>query len=360
MRTMRRAAVDRIRIASAATVFPHHYYSQDELLAALKRQWGDRLQNDAGLERLHRRCRVDGRHLALPIEAYNSLQSWGQANDTWIDVAQELGARAITEALGKAGLTSRDVGTLVSTSVTGIASPSIDARLIERLGLPCNVRRVPLFGLGCVGGAAGLARAADLVRAEPGQVAILLAVELCSLTWQREDVSVANIIATGLFGDGAAAVVVTGRDLSPAGPRMVAAESVFYPGTEDAMGWHISERGFRIKLSPDVPMVVRAHLGRDVDRFLSYRGLGRQDITTWIVHPGGPKVLEAARDALALSDAAVGASWDCLRRVGNLSSASVLMVLEEFMERRRPPTGTWSVLVAMGPGFCAEMVLLRW
>ena len=352
--------VDDVRIASAAIAFPPHYYSQDELLTALKGQWGDRLDNVAGLERLHRRCRVDGRPLALPIDAYGTLRTWGQANDAWIRVAQELGARAITEALGRAGLTPDDVGTLVSASVTGIASPSIDARLIERLGLPCNLRRLPIFGLGCVGGAAGLARAADLVRAEPEQVAILLAVELCSLTWQKEDLSVANLIGAGLFGDGAAAVVVTGRDLPLAGPRIVATESVFYPGTEDAMGWHISECGFRIKLSPDVPNVVRTHLGHDVDRFLSRRGLGRQDIGTWIVHPGGPRVLEAARDALALPDAAVEVSWDCLRRTGNLSSVSVLMVLEEFMEHRRPPAGTWSLLCAMGPGFCAEMVLLRW
>lgn len=349
-----------MHIAAVATEFPEHYYTQDELLLALKREWGDRLANVAVLERLHRRLGVEGRHLAMPLERYADMTTWGEANDVWIRVATDLAERAVRTALERAGLTAADVGTLLFTSVTGIASPSVDARLVNRLGLPPTVRRLPLFGLGCVGGAASVARASDIVRAHPDEVAVAVAVELCSLTWQRDDLSVGNLISAGLFGDGAAAVVVTGSQRGADGPRICATQSAFYPDTENVMGWHISERGFRVVLSPDVPAVVREHLGRDVDRFLAMHGLRRDDIHTWILHPGGPKVLHAAAEALGQPASAFAASWECLRRVGNLSSASVLMVLEKIARQRRPPAGAWSVLAAMGPGFCAELLLLRW
>jgi len=349
-----------MRIAGVATAFPPHYYEQEELLGALKRHLGDRLENVAVMERLHRRLRVDGRYLALPIEAYDRLAAWGQANDAWLRVAVDLGGRAIRDALARAGLLTDDIGTLLFTSVTGIASPSVDARLVNRLGLPKAVRRVPMFGLGCVAGAAGIARAADFVRAYPDETAVIVAVELCSLTWQRDDLSVANIIAAGLFGDGGAAAVISGARARGVGPRIVDAASVFYPDTEDAMGWHISEHGFRLMLSPDVPKIVRTQLGEDVDRLLARHALRRADVHTWLVHPGGPKIIDATAEALGVPATALDVSWECLRRAGNLSSASVLMVLEEVALRRCPPAGTWSVLAAMGPGFCAELVLLQW
>jgi alkylresorcinol/alkylpyrone synthase len=185
-------------------------------------------------------------------------------------------------------------------------------------------------------------------------------VELCSLTWQRRDTSVANIISSGLFGDGAAAVILTGEKLPRRGPQVLATKSTFYPGTEDAMGWEISENGFKIVLSADVPAIIERNLAKDVDEFLGDNNLQRTDIGAWIMHTGGPKVLEATAAALDLAPEALEASWRCLRKVGNLSSASVLLVLEEYMNRRRPAAGTYSILAAMGPGFCSELVLLRW
>jgi alkylresorcinol/alkylpyrone synthase len=241
-----------------------------------------------------------------------------------------------------------------------VASPSIDARLVNRMGLSPNIKRIPMFGLGCVAGAAGLARAADYVRAFPDQIAVLLAVELCSLTWQRDDISVANMISTGLFGDGAAAAVVAGRDTDLAGPEILATKSVFYPGSEDVMGWNISETGFHIVLSPDVPKVIRENLGGDIDGFLAGSGLRRSDVTSWIIHTGGPKVLEAVEDSLELPPDALKLSWECLRQMGNLSSASVLVVLQEVLAHHRGKPGTHSILAAMGPGFCSELLLLRW
>lgn len=349
-----------MKIASVASAFPKHYYPQKFLLEQLQEYWGDRLRNPQMLARLHRNVTVEGRYLAIPYEKYYELDTWGKANDVWIEVAQELGEQALCRALYRAGIEPSQLGGLIFTSVTGISSPSIDALLINRMGLHKNIRRVPIFGLGCVAGAAGIARAADYVRAYPSQSAALISVELCSLTIQREDLSVANLISSGLFADGSAAVVVTGDDVAADGPKILATRSVFYPQTEEMMGWKVSEKGFRITLSPEVPVLIREHLGHDVDAFLGDQDLKRADIGSWVLHTGGPKVLEATAAALNLDDGQLDASWNCLKRVGNLSSASVLVVLEDVIENRRPDPGTLGILAAMGPGFCSELVLLEW
>jgi len=348
-----------VRIVAVGEAFPRNYYDQDTLLAAFRAHWSERHYNLDRLERLHRNVLVGGRHLALPMEEYAALDTFGKANDAWIRVALEVGGEAVTRALQSAGLTRDDVDTLLCTSVTGIATPSLDARLVNRLGLPSRVKRLPLFGLGCVAGAAGVARASDCVRAFPAEVAVLLSVELCSLTLQRDDLSIPNLISSGLFGDGAAAVVVVGSDHAADGPQVVATRSVFYPDTERVMGWDISERGFEIVLSADVPDMVRAHLRQDVDGFLSDHGLSRSDIAVWIAHPGGPKVLEAMSESLELPDGALDRAWRTLREKGNLSSTSVLLVLGEVLADP-PIPGSYGMMTAMGPGFCSELVLLRW
>ncbi|MGA2857079.1 MAG: 3-oxoacyl-[acyl-carrier-protein] synthase III C-terminal domain-containing protein [Candidatus Sulfotelmatobacter sp.] len=349
-----------MKISSAASAFPEHYYSQKILLEKLQEYWGDRLRNPQLLARLHRNVAVEGRYLALPTEKYSDIATWGQANDIWIAVAQELGEQALCRALHYAGLDSSRLGALLFVSVTGIASPSIDALLINRMGLPANIRRTPVFGLGCVAGAAGIARAADYVRAYPSQAAAVVSVELCSLTLQRDDLSVANLISSGLFADGAAAAIVTGDEVEANGPTILASRSIFYPDTEEMMGWKVTEKGFRITLSPEVPALIRQNLGRDVDAFLADHGYQRSDVKSWVLHTGGPKVLEATADALDLRNGQLEASWNCLKKVGNLSSASVLVVLEDVMKNRRPEPGTLGLLAAMGPGFCSELVLLQW
>ncbi|HVT59988.1 MAG TPA: 3-oxoacyl-[acyl-carrier-protein] synthase III C-terminal domain-containing protein [Thermoanaerobaculia bacterium] len=349
-----------MKIAAVGRALPPHYYDQETLLAALRQRWSDRHFNLDRLERLHRKVLVGGRHLALPIEEYATLTSWGRANDAWIRVAQEVGGAAVVDALERAAVDRAEVDALIFVTVTGVATPSIDARLINRLGLPARIKRMPIFGLGCVAGAAGIARAADYVRAFPDQVAVLLSVELCSLTLQPEDLSIPNLIASGLFGDGAAAVVVVGGERPAAGPRIVATRSVFYPDSERVMGWDISEEGFRIVLSAEVPRVVRDFLRRDVDDFLAGQGLRRADVASWVCHPGGPKVLEAMEEALELPEEALAVTRKSLREVGNLSSTSVLLVLADTLEEHRPPPGSWGMLLAMGPGFCSELVLLQW
>ncbi len=346
-----------MRIAGAASALPKNKYDQMVLLSALKAYWGERLEDPRFLERLHGRVGVETRHLALPMEAYYGIRTWGEANRHWIAAAQELGAEALTLALERAGLEQERLGAIFFVSVTGVASPSIEARIMNRLRLHNNIKRIPIFGLGCVAGAAGVARAADYVKAYPEQAAAVISVELCSLTLQKDDLSVANLISSGLFGDGAEAVIVAeGGD----GPQILDTQSVFYPDTEEVMGWDISERGFRIVLSREVPEVVEKNLPGDVDAFLAGHGLTRGDIGNWILHTGGPRILEATEQALALPAGALDASWACLRRTGNLSSASVLLVLEETLMNRRPAAGTYSLMAAMGPGFCSELLLLQW
>jgi alkylresorcinol/alkylpyrone synthase len=349
-----------MRIASVASAFPENYYNQQVLTDALKNDWRHRLANPDILDRLDESMKVEGRYLVHTLDFYENLTTWGQANNAWIDHALELGEEALCKALHAASMKPKELSAIFVTSVTGIAAPSIDARLVNRMGLSTNIKRIPIFGLGCVAGAAGIARAADYVHGYPDQAAALLSVELCSLTLQRDDLSMAHLISAMLFGDGAAATIVVGSNRKSDGPEILATKSIFYPHTEKVMGWDISEKGFRIVLSPEVPDTVVKHLGKDVDTFLAEQGHKRSDIKTWVMHTGGPKVLEATATALGLNEKDLAASWECLRKVGNISSTSVLLVLEDVYMNRRPEPGSLSILAAMGPGFCSELVLLRW
>ncbi|MDP9398897.1 MAG: type III polyketide synthase [Actinomycetota bacterium] len=351
------------RIAAVAGVLPAHRHPQQEITAA----FADLVLPDGRgrpvLERLHANTGVAARSFALPLEDYSRLDGFTGANEAFVRVGTDLGERAVRDALARAGLAAGEVDTFMTVTTTGVATPSLDARLVPRLGLRTDVKRLPVFGLGCVAGAAGIAR---LCEALPDDgVGVLLSVELCSLTVQRDDASMPNLVASGLFGDGAAAVVVVGErrahELGLTGaPEVIASRSRFYPDTQRVMGWDIGGSGFRIVLAASVADVVEEHLGDDVRGFLEDHHLKTVDVAGWVAHPGGPKVLQAMQRALDLPDDALQVTWDCLADVGNLSSSSVLHVLERTLASRRPPAGTPGLLLAMGPGFCAELVLLRW
>jgi alkylresorcinol/alkylpyrone synthase len=352
------------QVVSVAPAFPGHRYPQQDITDAFAAVVLPEGTDRGVLDRLHRATGVSHRHLALPLGDYVQLAGFGAANDAFIEVGTRLGAEAIGKALAAVGLTAADVDVLVTTSVTGIAAPSLDARLVPVLGLRPDVRRVPVFGLGCVAGAAGVARVHDLLRGDPDAVAVLLSVELCSLTVQRDDASMANLVGSGLFGDGAAAVVMVGErraeQLGLDGPHVLATRSRLYPDTERVMGWDIGSTGFRIVLSAGVPEVVEEYLGDDVAAFLGDHDLTIDDVLTWVAHPGGPKVLDAMQRALGLPGSALSRTWDSLAQVGNLSSSSVLHVLADTLAGEPPPVGSPGVLLAMGPGFCSELVLLQW
>jgi len=330
---------------------PRHVYTQDQVVEELRRFGGSvfaRFASTSG---------VDRRHLALPLERYASLSGFTEANDAFIEVALDLGERAITQACARAGISPGRIDLIASTTVTGLAVPSLEARLAGRLGLKPDVKRLPLFGLGCVAGAAGAARLHDYLLAFPDHIAVLLAVELCSLTVQRRDQAPANLVASSLFGDGAAAVVMTGGDPDGDGPQVVATRSRLYPDTRDVMGWDIGTDGFRIVLSTEVAPIAERFLPDDVQGFLKDEGV--EQVSAWICHPGGPKVIAAIERGLGLPATALDRTRDSLRYKGNLSSVSVLDVLGATM-RDPPRAGEYGLMMAMGPGFCSELVLLRW
>jgi alkylresorcinol/alkylpyrone synthase len=351
-------------IVSATTGFPAHYYPQNTLLTAAQEEWEPKRASILKpLEQFYTNVKVNGRYLAWPLEHYKEPSTFEERNNAYIETALELGEQTICALLDDVHMSPQEIDQLTAISTTGIAVPALDARLMNRIPFSQSMKRLPLFGLGCVGGAAGIARTADYLQGHPDEAVILFAVELCSLTIQRDDLSMANLVASGLFGDGAAAVLMVGDDHPRAQPglaRVLDSQSQFFPETEHIMGWDVTNSGFKVLLSADIAQLAQSEVRPIMEAFLGKHNLTIADIDHWLVHPGGPKVIQALTYGLGLPDEALTLSWESLAEAGNISSASVLLILDKTMKRSQPKPGEYGVLMAMGPAFCAELVLLKW
>jgi alkylresorcinol/alkylpyrone synthase len=345
------------RIESTATAVPPYSLDQHDVMRRVQAQFS----KEAIVQRLlpvFVNTGIERRFSCVPIDWYYDAHGWPDRNRIYLDSAVDLIANAGERALDAAGKTIADVDTIVVVSTTGIATPSLDALLMERLPFKRTVQRLPIFGLGCVGGAVGLARAATLAAASPGSTVLFLVVELCALSFRRDDLTKSNIVATALFGDGAAAAVLsTDGD----GPAVSGSGEYTFPDTLDIMGWEVAGDGLKAIFSRDIPQLVETQLREVVDEYLAAQNLTMSDIDIVLPHPGGTKVLDALESAFSLEPGALVDSRSVLRDYGNMSAATLLFVLNRALANGALQNGEWrrALLTAMGPGFTSAFLTIE-
>lgn len=342
-------------LVSLATAVPRFGLAQDDVARRAGELFAPMVADFSRLTPIYRNAEIEQRHSCVPIDWYSQPHSFGDRNDLFLSNATDLLAEAGGKALAKAGITAQEIDTVVTICSTGIATPSLDARLIGRLGLRSDVQRLPIFGLGCAGGVLGLSRAAAMAKARPQSQVLLLAVELCGLTFRAQDRSKSNIVATALFGDGAAAAVISSRSRDTGKPMLGASGEHTWPDSLDVMGWDVRDDGLKVIFSGNIPELVRHDLGPVVDHFLAESGLQPEEIDGYLCHPGGAKVLDALEDCFGLQHGTMRHARDVLREHGNMSSVTVLFVLAAAMAdglRGR------HLLTALGPGFTAALQVI--
>ncbi|WP_199614318.1 type III polyketide synthase [Paenibacillus alkalitolerans] len=349
-------------IVSIGTAVPEHQVSQDEARHSVHHMFGSSVPNFDRYLPIFEHSDIETRHFCMPLDWFAVPRTVEEKHRQFIIHATGLAERAARSCLEKAGAEPQDVGHVILVTTTGTATPSLDAHLFNRLGFNPHVKRSPLWGLGCAGGAAGLSRASEYVKAFPGDLALLISVELCSLTFIRDDVSKSNIVATSLFADGAAAVLVAGSAAAPgldeAGPQIIATQSTTWPDSLDVMGWDVTDRGLKVVFSRDIPSIIQNHMRSNAAQLIDSQGWNIEDIEHYVLHPGGMKVLKAYEESLGVSPDRLDASRMVSRKYGNMSSCTVLFVLDEVL-RRGVQKGSRGLAGALGPGFSSELLLLQ-
>lgn len=348
-------------IHSIQMAYPDHYYDQDSLIEILGKKWRGKFFNPERVEQIQRNILVGGRHLALPLEEYTELKGFGEKNNRWIEISLNLAEKAVTELIEKANIIPEDISLLMSNTITGLAVPSLEARLLNRIPFSPQIKRVPLFGLGCLAGVAGINRGMDYLKGHPHEAIIFFSVELCSLTIQMDDLSIPNIISTGLFSDGAAAVLMVGDEhpMAQHAPlKFLNSRSSFFPKTERVMGWDVVDNGLKIVLSSDVPKICREKIPAEFNNFLKENKMSPKEINFFMAHPGGPKVMTALEESLDLPKDALAHSWNSLRERGNMSSVSILDITKQTINTLND-NQQYGVMLALGPAFCSEMGLFQ-
>ena len=347
------------RILGAAHAFPTHRVTQQQAKQAVRTIFAGKIPELERLMAVFDNSRIAQRHLVMPLEWYLRPRSLEERNRVFVEQGMSLLREACEKVLRSSAANVSQVAHLIYVNSTGHATPSLDARLINELKFSVQTTRLPIWGLGCAGGAAGLSRAWDYCLAHPRAKVLLTALECCSLTLVVEDLSKKNLVGTSLFSDGAAAVLVAGDEAGGTGPAIVAARSQLFPDSYDIMGWNFSNHGMELVLSPRLPLLIKKELPEMVDSFLSDHGLAREDLQYYIAHPGGAKVLDAVREALDLRVEDLRLSEELLNQQGNVSSVSVLVVLENWLGSRASSTQGYGLLFAFGPGFSAELILIK-
>ncbi|MGV8951405.1 MAG: type III polyketide synthase [Cypionkella sp.] len=342
------------KLISVATAVPPHILPQQDAATAVEQSFSARIEDFPRLSRVFRSAGITKRHLARPLEWYMEPRGWADATAAYLDCATQMFIDAAHAALAAAGLTAADIDTVVTVSSTGIATPSLEARAAQIIGFRADVQRVPVFGLGCAGGVSGFAIASRLAKADPGSTVLLVAVELCSLAFRLEDASKANIVATALFADGAAACVLRSgagglAEVELAGEHM-------WPGTLDIMGWDVGPDGLGVIFAQEIPPFAEQNIGPAVAGILQRGGLTIADIDRFVCHPGGAKVITAMERSLGLDQGALDIERAVLSDYGNMSAPTVLFVLERAVQAGLPFR---SALTAMGPGFTASCAVLK-
>ncbi len=345
------------RLLSVATALPPNRFDQDETLAVARAVFAPRLRDFDRLAPVFANTGIRTRHAVCPLGWYLEPHGWAERAAIFERAALELLEEAAGKALAAADLRPADVDAIVCVTTTGIATPSLEALLLDRMGFRPDTARLPIFGLGCAGGVLGLARAGMMARAMPGRTVLFLVVELCTLAHRPEEATPTNVVASALFADGAAAAVIRMdcNDDHGGQPLLTASAEHTWPGTRRIMGWRIDEQGFGVVFSQDIPALIRERMPPVLDDFLDRQAMARTDLTGLVCHPGGAKVLQALAEVLAPASAGLEESWAVLRECGNMSAASVLFVLER---RLRAGAKGPHLMVALGPGFTAALALL--